>query len=98
MIIYIVEIRYFKKKKTLWQFNGMHFCANVFSFRLSCQMNSKLKIEALTLTNKEAHKGKLELTQNFLPVFKKKRFVLLLKLLYFVGNKVSNGVVRTLRV
>lgn len=46
-------------------------------------MDSKLKIEALTLTNKEAHKGKLELTQNFLPVFKKKRFVLLLKLVYF---------------
>lgn len=97
MIIYIVEIRYFKKK-TSWQFNGMPFCYNVFSFRLSCQMDSKLKIEALTLTNKEAHKGKLELTQNFLPVFKKKRSVLLLKLVYFVGNKVSNGVVRTLRV
>ena len=61
-------------------------------------MDSKLKIEALTLTNKEAHKGKLELTQNFLPVFKKKRFVSLLKLVYFVGIKVSSGVVRTLRV
>ena len=70
----------------------------MFSFQLSCLMDSKLKIEALTLTNKEAHKGKLELTQNFLPVFKKKMFVLLLKLVYFVGNKVSSGVVRTLKV
>lgn len=61
-------------------------------------MGSKLKIEAPTLTNKEAHKGKLELTQNFLPVFKKERFVSLLKLVYFVGIKVSSGVVRTLRV
>ena len=46
-------------------------------------MDSKLKIEALTLTNKEAHKGKLELTQNFLPVFKEKRVCLTFKAALF---------------
>ena len=78
-VVYIVEICSFKIK-TIWQFNGMPFVLNkCVSFPLRCPMDSTLKIEVLTLTNKEAHKGKLELTQNFLPVFRKKNVCLTLK-------------------